>query len=228
MNMRSGARQWARFTVPWRPDKPQNAFVVIKENPDVSVLLSAKTVNGVLTYVREKQLNVGRGVEGLDPNQPVVMWNMRSVLRKTVCFRAATAAYSPDKVTDGFLRPYEGPHMWVSQPMQPGNPEWLQLSWDEPVAIQEVQLIFNDDVNEDLINLHHHRTPFEIIPQLVKNFSIQIQQGDGWNEVFRCAGNRRRMIKCAVDRCETRALRIVVESTNGGGRAEIAEVRCFG
>ncbi|TBL77662.1 FAD-dependent oxidoreductase [Paenibacillus thalictri] len=227
IRLEPGTGKWATFLLPWEPGRPQNAFVIIKENPLVSVHLSTQPVSGVLTYVREKGLNVERGIEGLDPNEPVVMWNMKSVLRKVICFRAATAAYSPDKTTDGFLRPYAGPHMWASQPMQPGGNEWLEFAWDSEVTVQEIQLVLNDDVNEDLINLHHHRTPFEIMPQLVKDFSIQVKEVDAWTEIYRESGNRRRMVKCQVPAVQATQLRIVVESTNGGERAEVSEVRIF-
>jgi hypothetical protein len=227
VKVEAGKQQWVQFQLPWQPGQPQNAFVIIKENPNASVYLSTQPVSGVLSYVREKKLNVGRGIEGLDPNQPIVMWNMKSILRKVLCFRAETAAYSPEKTADGYLRPYAGPHTWVSQPIQPGSTEWLEWSWDSPITVHEVQLVFNDDVNEDLINLHHHKTPFEIIPQLVKDFSIQISNGDGWSEICRVTGNRHRMVKCNVEPCMTQKLRVVIESTNGGDRAEVAEVRIF-
>ncbi|MEK3722785.1 FAD-dependent oxidoreductase [Paenibacillus sp. FSL H8-0034] len=227
VKLEPGKQQWVQFQLPWHPDRAQNAFVIIKENPNASVYLSKQPVSGVLSYVREKGLNVERGIEGLDPNQPVVMWNMKSVQRKVVCFRATTAAYSPEKTIDGYLRPYSGPHTWVSQPTRSDNTEWLDFVWDSPITVQEVQLIFNDDVNEDLINLHHHKTPYEIIPQLVKDFSIQISNGDGWSEICRVTGNRHRMVKCSVEPCVTQRLRVVIESTNGGDRAEVAEVRIY-
>lgn len=52
--------------------------------------------------------------------------------------------------------------------MAAGREEWAELRWDTSVAVAKVQVIFNDDVNEDLVILHHHRTPFEVIPELVE------------------------------------------------------------
>lgn len=80
--------------------------------------------------------------------------------------------------------------MWVSEPSN--EPQWLQFSWDEPVAVKEVQLIFNDDVNEDLINLHHHRTDFEVIPELVKDYSLQALIDGEWRTIHREKDNRTR------------------------------------
>lgn len=47
--------------------------------------------------------------------------------------------------------------MWKSEPLK-GEEAYFELSWDQLVTVGEVHLTWNDDVNEDLINLHHHRT----------------------------------------------------------------------
>ncbi|MFC3801414.1 hypothetical protein [Cohnella sp. GCM10012308] len=38
-----------------------------------------------------------------------------------------------------------------------GGEAWLALVWEQLVSVREVRLTWNDDVNEDPINLHHHR-----------------------------------------------------------------------
>jgi len=225
--VRKGEKQWVSFYLPWKPEQPQNAFVVVKESPDVSVHLSHQPLSGVLAYIREKEKDMPRGLEGLDHRQPIVQWSMRKVVRKTFCFRTSTRAYGPEKAADGYLRPYGGPRMWASEPMRPGTEEWLEFSWPQVRAIREVQLIFNDDVNEDLINLHHHKTPFEIIPELVKDYRLEAWDGEAWRVVYRESGNRRRRRNIPLDGVETDRLRVVVEATNGCPRAEIMEVRIF-
>lgn len=73
-------------------------------------------------------------------------------------------AYTADKIKDGYKRPFGGPHLWISEQMKPNKEESLQFKWDQAVDICRFEITFNDDVNEDLINLHH-RTSFEIIPE---------------------------------------------------------------
>src|SRR5690606_4562582 len=137
-----GDGQWVRFHLPWAPDKPQNAFIIVKENPDVSLYLSREPMTGVLSFVREKSLNVARGMESLSLEMAVVRWNMRRVVRKPFCFRLLdeTHAYAPERVIDGYARPYGGPHMWLSEPMK--GEEWIALSWDHEVTFREVHVTF--------------------------------------------------------------------------------------
>jgi hypothetical protein len=199
----------------------QDASIIGLTVPDPDNIAPEATV---LASSILRRLEVERSDETF---QPTVQWSMRKVVRKTFCFRTSTRAYGPEKAADGYLRPYGGPRMWASEPMRPGTEEWLEFSWPQVRAIREVQLIFNDDVNEDLINLHHHKTPFEIIPELVKDYRLEAWDGEAWRVVYRESGNRRRRRNIPLDGVETDRLRVVVEATNGCPRAEIMEVRIF-
>ncbi|TDF93296.1 FAD-dependent oxidoreductase [Paenibacillus piri] len=177
--VRAGERQWAAVALAWEPEQAQNAFIVVKANPALALHLSGTPLTGVLGFQRGAGARTVKQLEDHRAEQPVVLWGMRRLIRKPFCFRAypETDAYSAANVVDGYLRPYGGPHMWVSEPLAAGQEAWIELAWDDPVPVREVQLVFNDDVNEDLINLHHHRTDFEVIPELVRGYRIEAWTG---------------------------------------------------
>ncbi|WP_283656363.1 MULTISPECIES: hypothetical protein [unclassified Paenibacillus] len=52
-------------------------------------------------------------------------------------------------------------------------------------TVREIHCTFNDDVNEDLINLHHHRTPFEVMPELVRHYRIEVFTDGTMNRTWR-------------------------------------------
>jgi hypothetical protein len=224
--VKPGKNQWVEFELPWNPEHAQNAFVIIKENPEIGLHLSHQPMTGTLTFVKEKSLNAARGMESLNHEQPVVKWNMRRVVRKPVCFRLMneTLAFSPDKIINGYQRPYGGPNMWLSEKM--ANEQWIELSWADNVKFNEIHVTFNDDVNEDLINLHHHRTEFDIIPELVKKYRLEAFDNGSWRQVCGGDDNRQRKVKHCLDiTVETDRLRLVVEQTNGTDFAEVVEIR---
>ncbi|MDF2714614.1 MAG: pyridine nucleotide-disulfide oxidoreductase [Paenibacillus sp.] len=224
-----GERQWVTVELPWRPAVPCNAFVIVKANESVSLWLSHRPLTGVLSFVRGRQPIVDPKLEEKQPSQPVVEWSMRRTVRKPFCFRLAdkTAAYAAERAIDGYARPYGGPRMWVSEPMAEGREEWLELQWLQEVPLSEVQLIWNDDVNEYLINLHYIRTPFDVMPELAADYRLEAWVGGGWKVLHRETDNRKRKKIHRFDPVSTGRLRIVVERTNGSSCAELIEVRAY-
>ncbi|MGC5413183.1 FAD-dependent oxidoreductase, partial [Streptomyces sp. DT225] len=81
-------------------------------------------------------------------------WQARGLRRQTFAFRAApgTAAFHPERGVGGYQRPYGGPNMWSSAPE--GTGEWLRLDWHDEQELTETRLVFDDDVDEYLNNLH--------------------------------------------------------------------------
>ncbi|WP_159888310.1 FAD-dependent oxidoreductase [Paenibacillus puerhi] len=228
----AGREQWVRFDLAWAPEQAQNAFIIIRANAHAAVHLSDEPQSGVLPFYEQKAHAAASTLEDHSPEQPIVKWSMRRLARQPFCFRLAaeapTQAFRPECVTDGYNRPYGGPHLWSSESLAPGKPEWLELRWDDPQQLGRVELIFNDDVNEDLINLHHHRTDFEIIPELVKDYRIEALIGGHWQTLVYEQGNRKRKRVHLLGNpgpCE--AIRLVIESTHGAPRAEVVEIRAY-
>ncbi|MBB6730937.1 FAD-dependent oxidoreductase [Cohnella zeiphila] len=226
----AGGRQWVKLDLRWTPETARNAFLVIKANDAIALHLDNRPTSGALAFWKGENPRLSPGLEDHQPEQPVVQWSMKKFDRKIPCFRlsAPTNAFAADKATDGYARPYGGPHLWSSERLAAGRPEWLELAWRDPIAVRQVHVTFNDDVNEDLINLHHHITPFEVIPDLVKDYRIEARVGDAWTTVAECRDNRKRKHVHALDAAvATDRLRVVVESTNGSEYAEIVEVRVY-
>ncbi|MCA1292310.1 FAD-dependent oxidoreductase [Paenibacillus sp. alder61] len=273
-----GPKQWVAVELDWMPDESQNAFVIVRGNPLLRLYLSDASVTGLLAFERGVASGVSKDLEDHDDTQPVVEWSMKRLARRLFCLRAdfPTEAYRPERVIDGYKRPYGGPHMWLSGPMATGADAmaadaaaltaggamtagvsaavsaggavpadamamaaadaaeqpapWIELSWDRPREIRELHLIFNDDVNEDLINLHHHRTPFEVIPELVKSYRIEVLADDGsWIPMLRETGNRRRKrVHTLALPLTAAAVRLVIKETHGSAYAEVIEIRVYG
>lgn len=226
----AGEAQWVAVELPWSPAAPQNAFVVVRANPLVQLVLTDGPLTGALAFARSGG-GPDRRLEEREAGQPIVEWRLKPLARRLPCFRVApdTAAYGAEHLIDGYQRPYGGPHLWLSEPLAPGSEAWVELAWPEPMTVAEVQLIFNDDVNEDLVNLHHHRTPFEVFPELARDYRLEACVGGRWVQLARAEANRRRR---RVHRLEApvpaSALRLTVEATNGGRHAEVVAVRVYG
>ncbi len=229
IQLRKGQCYWAPVSLSWQPEQPCNAFVIIRQQPGVSLHWSNKPLTGVLSFERSELPAVDMMLENVTSSQLVTQWRMKRGDRKVICFRVNnyTEAYAAQNAIDGFLRPFAGPHMWVSEPMKDNESEWIQLSWQKPIDIQEMQLVWNDDVNEYFNNLHFYRTPFEIMPELVKDYDIEVLQEGSWQKVIHKKENRQRKNSHFVKESNVTALRVKINQTNGSERAELIELRVY-
>ncbi|WP_042459454.1 FAD-dependent oxidoreductase [Neobacillus dielmonensis] len=223
-----GEKQWVTAELPWKPNKPQNAFIIIRENPVVAVHQSAAPQTGTLGFIREKSANISRLLQAINNEQLIVQWSQKPIGRDHFCIRLhdETSAFRPEQVLNGFLRPYGGPNMWSSAKLEEGKEEWLELKLPETRAVSEIQVVFNNDVNEDLNNLHDKRTPFEAFPELVKDFRIEALINDQWQVIVTEKENHTRRRQFQLEQpIETEAIRLVIEATNGSSFAEVVAIR---
>lgn len=143
-------------------------------------------------------------------------------------------------VVDGHSRTVHGPggvrpelttpgtHRWMSRPDDP-EPA-LELSWEEPVAISRVTLVFDTGLHRPLTLTHEANYRKKMIwgpqPETVKDFIVEADQGGGWETIGEWRDNYRRQIDIDADLPAVRKLRIRVLATNGIDHARIMEVRC--
>jgi hypothetical protein len=161
--------------------------------------------------------------------EPVVAWPARP-LRGTsarVRLEPETCAYAAAKAVGGYQRPYGGPQLWVSQPTDFTQPEWLRLDWDAEQAISTIDLVFDDDVDVELNTLHHHRTPDVIFPELVRDYAVDVLEGGAWREVLAVQNNRRRHLRHSIEPQRSSALRVRVLASNGAPQARIVSLRIY-
>ncbi|MEK3701265.1 FAD-dependent oxidoreductase [Paenibacillus sp. FSL R10-2199] len=228
-SVNSGTQQWVKLDLRWQPETPRNAFLIIKANAAITLHMADQPTSGMLAYGHSNTPVVSLDFQN-QPAQPVVLWDKKKFDHTAPCIRlsAPSQAFAAVKATDGYLRPYGGPHLWSSDQMNSGRPEWLELSWSAPASIRQVQVTFNDDVNEDLINLHHHITPYEILPTLVKDYRIEAYMDGNWTAVAAGSDNhKRKHVHTLAEAVTTDRLRVVIGATNGSQYAEIIEVRVY-
>ncbi|MFD6426793.1 FAD-dependent oxidoreductase [Streptomyces sp. NPDC060198] len=230
-----GGPHWVTARLDHHPDTPRNAIVVVRACEDAALVLLPERTDGVLALRRkaEGDAAVDHDIPEED-GQPVLEWQARGLRRQCFAFRAApdTGAFHPERAVGGYQRPYGGPNMWSSAPQ--GTGEWLRLDWQDEQELSEARLVFDDDVDEYLNNLHRHRTPYEVMPELVRDYRLQSRDSEGmWHTLLTVTDNRRRHrvheLKAADGGpVRTRALRLVVDATHGAQRAHVTAFKAYG
>jgi len=137
----------------------------------------------------------------------------------------------PEKVLSGITRHRHGDeHQWASAPDQ-SLPQYVQLSWDRPREISQVQVTFDSGFARPLTLTHSDRFTDRMVrgpqPETVRDYAVAVETRDGWVEVARVTGNYQRRRVHDFDCLTASAVRVTCEATNGDQQARIFEVRAY-
>lgn len=142
----------------------------------------------------------------------------------TLSYRITPAQrpFDAAQAISGVTRPHCATNQWVSDPAQP-LPQALELAWEKPQAIHEVQLVFPGH----LIREYHAYAPFYRDAQCPRDYAIEIHADGMWKRVLEVRDNYQRLRKHALPSgINTAKLRVLVTATNGDPSAAIIEIRC--
>ena len=219
----AGPARWIDVPAAFAPAEAQNAVVVLRANPALIVHTDA-LAPGTLTLVH--RLDSDDQNVSISTDELLVQWPTKPLRGRAVVFRAepASRALAPERAVGGYQRPFGGPNMWASAPLSDGDVE-LRLTWDSAVTAREARLVFDDDVDLELNTLHHHRSPDEVLPQLVRDYRVEIRGEGGWTPVIEVTGNRHRHRIHPLPATPFDGLRVVVTATNGAPEARIVSLR---
>lgn len=165
-------------------------FLVLEENPLVSVHCSDMRLTGILSAfntVNRAVSNFGRqtppediGVEGFEFWCPARRPGGENLAME---ISPALECFSVANLRSGVERPVDGPNAWVASPSDE-SPQ-LVLEWDSPVNISRIELMLDPDYDHPMESvLMGH--PEEVMPFCVRDYSIF--DGDG-NLLFERHGN---------------------------------------
>ena len=178
--------------------------------------------------LRQKLLRDDQTIKGLTNQDPL---DLARTARITASAEAGSAKAA--LITDGHLRdipdkkgdPAEV-HHWAA-PVGEGRPAWVELSWDKPQRIREVQITFDSGFKRQLTlssqesqNVNLLRAPQ---PETVKDYSITA----GEQTLAAVRGNFQRLRRHRFQPTQVQSLRIQIEATNGDPQARIFEIRCY-
>lgn len=226
IQLTKAGRQWHSLTLPELSEE-QTIFIVLKENVNVFTFLSPTVIPGVLSFIEDPIQELKQPeLHDYARKSPILYWTNQKINRKNVVFKVETDGYSRNQLLNGYKRPYGSPNLWVSQ-LNSKKSEKITLSWKKPQKISEIILTLNDEVNEDLVNLHHHRTPFEIMPELIKDYEIWAISGNDRKLLVKVANNRVRQRNHKVDSQVVDQIEVQLLETNGSSFKSVFEVRVY-
>ncbi len=152
--------------------------------------------------------------------------------------RAATVTATSEEpgreaaqVLSGVTRHRHGDeNQWASAPGA-ALPQSIELRWDRPRDVSQVQIIFDTGFARPLTLTHSDGFNAKIVrdaqPETVRDYCVEVETDGGWVEVSRAAGNYQRRCVHEFETVAAQAVRITCEATNGDEQARVFEVRAY-
>jgi hypothetical protein len=159
-----------------------------------------------------------KGARNQDPND----------LARTAKVTASTGDAS--LLIDGCTRdiPKKEVHHW-SAPVE--EKPWVQLEWNAPQRIREVQLTFDSAFQRELTLSASDSVTNGIVrapqPETVRDYEVLYRANGEWRTLEKVTRNHQRLNRRRFDPIETDALRVRVDATNGSDEARIFEIRAY-
>ncbi|MBS0209768.1 MAG: FAD-dependent oxidoreductase [Planctomycetes bacterium] len=136
-------------------------------------------------------------------------------------------------VINGFVRDVPGQYVnrWSTEL---GEGAWLELDWDKPAQVGEVQVTFDSGFQRELTLSSQDGVNHGIIrapqPETVRDYTLEYRDsasGD-WKPLAAVTGNYQRLVRHRFDPVTAQAIRLKITATNGDRLARVFEVRCYG
>jgi hypothetical protein len=104
---------------------------------------------------------------------------------------------------------------------------WIELAWDKPVTLSQVQLTFDTGFHRELTLSSSDGAMKGVVrgpqPETARDYTILA----GDSEVAAVKGNHQRLRRHTFSPVTTGRLRIHVTATNGSDMARLFEIRCY-
>lgn len=128
--------------------------------------------------------------------------------------------YSPQEVVTGINRPDTRSNLWISKP---GLPQHLAFSWHKSVLISEIELVFDNNIDQTWAQWSEGETP----ECLVRDFSVYVLADNQKKLLYEVKGNVNRIVKRKFELIEITNIIVEINKTWGSSQTRIIELRCF-
>ena len=114
-----------------------------------------------------------------------------------------------------------------------GRPAWVELRWDVPRRIREVQITFDSGFKRQLTLSAQEAQNVNLLraaqPETVKDYMVVARLADAKEQVLATVrDNFQRLKRHRFEAAEVQSVRVEVQATNGDALARIFEIRCYG
>lgn len=218
----TGVTQWVQIPLATNVDRDDWYMLELKRNPDVSWHGNNQRLVGLKSYMASAEGFFGHS----SPNRHSRFKCLKASgneSEQNYCVRLPqdSRIYAPYNAINGYSRPFKMPNIWISKETDFSQPEWLQITWNKTVPIQEIMFLFDSDLDRHL-TATWISAPYNVEPDLVKDYDIELSCAGKWGKIAEIRDNHsRRRVHTLGKAMLADALRLTILATNGTPRAQV-------
>jgi hypothetical protein len=205
-----------RIDFDYRADGDRYVFVVFEVNAAVEIALTAMALPGVMTVFNGLNPRVAKRTRQVDEDGHGIpefdFWLPKRRPHQflpALSLDAPLACYAPDDILNGSIRPERHTNAWVpaADDVQP----WIELIWDEARVIRDIVVIFDNDFDHAMENIHMGH-PEAVTPHCVTRYRLSADDAP----LVEVADNRHSVRAHALEQpVSARRLRLDILATGG-------------
>ncbi len=135
--------------------------------------------------------------------------------------------FSSENMINSSYRPSHLPNLWISQETEFKYPEFVELTWPEPISVKQIDITFDAAYNYHFPD-HPKRYKADHVHSLIKDYNIYLTDKANQSEkVLEVRGNRKSLNSHTFTEHLILGLEIEILSTYGLNRAQIYQIRVF-
>lgn len=193
--------------------KDDKLYVLFDINPSLRLYGNDTLLTGAVTFFALPPKETTSKFQPLYRMYRLSKWNScRSIAFRDV--KPEQNIYSAQNILNPYTRPYGVPNIWISQT---NKEEWINISFDTPQKIEDIELIFNTMLEEDNMP--------DRLPQLIKKYDLEIEHIDGEIVYFPDIENHQRVARHLVNSEDVSSIKINFKENNGSPFCELYGVR---
>jgi len=199
-----GGFRWVTFQLP-APLEPGKVYLVWMPPTPQLVWRIARGGDGERVYGKPTAWTVSRGTYMIKPNG----------------LPRPLGRVGPEAAVDGVKWPFEGEsHQWRSDPRR-GLPQWLEVNFAKPVALNTVYLTFDTNI---FGRFPAGKVGSEVTAQ---DYRLLYNDGGQWKVAFSEKGNWRRFRRHRFSDITTDKIRLEILKAINGNEARLYEIRAY-
>lgn len=222
VTIEKGFDGWKKLDIGCSPMGDDKVYILFEANESIEIYGTNRHLTGAYTFY----VDANTEFEAHDSMKykPALMTHRARYFKPVteMCFKDVEPkqnVYSPENVINGFSRPYGMPNLWISEDKEVATEQSITLTYDVPKEINEIQLVFNNLLEED----HSpNGTPY----CLIKTYRLEIVCEDK-TQIIKVPDNYQRInyIKQHFD--NVKQIKVIFTENYGSEYYELYAIKLF-